>query len=250
MVTEKNTKVEILKAYDALLKKVQEEKAGVPKQVQEEKVKKEIVEKVAGINNENITKSIANLKSSLINSLDELQASLSGEFKKLEELRAAITIEKQYLEDLYSLSANTDSLAAMLLAQKEKKESFEQMMKEKEEAFNKEINEKKNQWEQEQAKHKTEEKEYADELVKRRKREEDEYQYTLKVTRQKEKDEYETKKASLEKELTDRRAAFEQEIAQREQTVKNAETELNELRKENAAFPALFEQKKKRSQKH
>jgi len=37
MVTEKNTKAEILEAYDALLKKVQEDKNNIPKQVQEEK---------------------------------------------------------------------------------------------------------------------------------------------------------------------------------------------------------------------
>ena len=160
MVTEKNTKAEILKAYDALLKKVQDEKADVPKRIQEEKVRKETVEKVADVNNDSIVKSITGLKSSLNNSLDELQLSLGGEFKKLEDIRAAITAEKQYLEDLYSLSANTDSLAAMLLAQKEKKDNFEQTMNEKDEVFNKEMNEKKAQWEQDQAKHKSAEKEY------------------------------------------------------------------------------------------
>jgi len=75
--------------------------------------------------------------------LDELQTHLVNEFKKLEEIRAAIAVEKQYLEDLYSLSANTDSLAAMLVVQKEKKEAFETSMKEREEAFNREMNEKK-----------------------------------------------------------------------------------------------------------
>ncbi|HBK30596.1 MAG TPA: hypothetical protein DDZ78_03090 [Porphyromonadaceae bacterium] len=237
MVTEKNTKAEILKAYDALLKKVQDEKADVPKRIQEEKVRKETVEKVADVNNDSIVKSITGLKSSLNNSLDELQLSLGGEFKKLEDIRAAITAEKQYLEDLYSLSANTDSLAAMLLAQKEKKDNFEQTMNEKDEVFNKEMNEKKAQWEQDQAKHKSAEKEYTDELAKRRKREEDEYLYTLKVTRQKDRDEYETKRAALEKELADRKVAFEQEMAQREQTVKASEDEFVRLREEGAGFP-------------
>ena len=185
MVTERNTKAEILKAYSALVKKVQEEKDNIPKQIQEEKTKKETVEKVTGVNNDSIVKNIVNLKSSLNNSLDELQLNLTGEFKKLEDIRAAISVEKQYLEDLYSLSANTDSLAAMLLVQKEKKESFEQMMKEKEETFNKEMSEKKAQWELEQAKNKTTEKEYIDDLTKQRKREQEEYQYTLKTTRQK-----------------------------------------------------------------
>ncbi len=241
MVTEKNTKAEILEAYDALLKKVQEDKNNIPKQVQEEKKKKEIVDKITNVSSEGISQGIANLKSSLITSLDELQTHLVSEFKKLEEIQAAIAVEKQYLEDLYSLSANTDSLAAMLLVQKEKKEAFETSMKEREEAFNREMDEKKVLWEEAKAKQKAEEKEYLDDLTKRRKREEDEYQYNLKITRQKEKDEYETKKAQLEKELIDRKNAFEQEISQREQAVKMAETELNGLRKETAEFSGELE---------
>ncbi|MDR1895624.1 MAG: hypothetical protein LBR10_02405, partial [Prevotellaceae bacterium] len=134
-ISNKSTKTEILEAYEALLKNVQQAKNEVPKQVQEEKHKKETVEKVSGITVEGIVKNIHNLKSNLSNSLDELQISLSNEFKKLEEIRAAIVIEKQSLEDLYSLSANTDSLAAMLLVHKEKKENFEKLMKEKEESF-------------------------------------------------------------------------------------------------------------------
>ncbi len=237
MVTEKNTKVEIFKAYESLLKQVQEEKSNIPKQVQEEKKKKEIVEKVTDVSSEGIAQGIAHLKSSLITSLDELQTHLGSEFKKLEEIRAAIVVEKQYLEDLYSLSANTDSLAAMLLAQKEKKEAFETFIREKEDTFNREMYEKKTLWEEEKVKQKAEEKEYLDDVTKRRKREEDEYQYTLKITRQKEKDEYETKRALLEKELADKKNAFEQEISQREQAVKMAETELNDLRKQAAGFP-------------
>jgi hypothetical protein len=45
-LSEKSTKAEILKAYDALLKNVQTANANVPKQVQEEKQKKETLGKV------------------------------------------------------------------------------------------------------------------------------------------------------------------------------------------------------------
>jgi hypothetical protein len=144
-VSEKNTKAEILKAYETLLKGVQTAKAEVPKQVQEEKQRKETLDKVAKITGEGIVKSITILKQDMSNSLDEILRSLSDEFKKLEEIRAAITLEKKSLEDLYSLSANTDSLAAMLLAQKEKKENFEKEMKQKEEAFTVEMTSKKEQ---------------------------------------------------------------------------------------------------------
>jgi len=240
-VTEKNTKAEILKAYEGLLKDVQKAKADVPKQIQEEKQRKETLDKVAKISNEAIVKNISALKADLANSLDEILKSLSDEFRKLEEIRAAITVEKKSLEDLYSLSANTDSLAAMLLVQKEKKETFEREMKDKSEAFATEMATQREQWEIVKTKQKTEEKEYADELNKRRKREEEEYVYNQKIHRQKEQDEYDTKKLQLEKELVDKKAKFEQDISLRELNLKNTEAELAELRKNNDEFPAKLE---------
>jgi len=229
-VTEKNTKAEILKAYDALLKNVQQEKADVPKQFQEEKQRKEKQEQVADLTNDCIVGTINELRKSLSSSLEELQEKLVDEFKKLEDIRSVIAIEKQTLEDIYSLNVTTDSLAAMLLAQKEKKEGFE-----------KEMAETTSRWEQEKAKQINEEKEYIDELTKRRKREEEEYQYTLKITRQKEKDQYEATKDVLEKALTTKKKEFEQSVANREEALKKAEDELAELRKNNSEFPARLE---------
>jgi hypothetical protein len=240
-VSEKSTKAEILKAYESLLKNVQQGKADNPKQMQEENHKKEIVEKVSGITNDSLVKSIAGLKSELNGSLDGILQHLSDEFRKLEEIRAAIAVETKTLDELYSLSATTDSLAAMLLVQKEKAESFEKAMREKETAFQNEMAEKKEQWELEKNKQKATEKEYIDEWAKRRKREEDEYTYSLKINRQKEQDEYDSRKNLLEKELTDKEAAFNRDIAQREAELKHAEAELTELRKSNAEFPAKLE---------
>jgi hypothetical protein len=240
-VSEKNTKSEILKAYEALLKDIQKAKAEVPKQIQETKQKAEILEKVSGITNEGIVKNVVDLKSNLNNSLDNVLQNLTNEFKKLEEIRAAIVLEKKTLEDLYSLSANTDSLATMLLVHKDKKENFEKTMKETENAFAIEMAEKKTQWELEKTKQKAAEKEYLDDLTKRRKREEEEYVYNLKIKRQKEQDEYDVRKSQLEKELVDKKTGFEQEISHREAALKNAEAELNELRKNNTEFPTKLD---------
>jgi hypothetical protein len=240
-VSTKNTKTEILEAYEKLLKDVRQAKTNVPKQIQEEKQKQETVKKAADITQISIMADINSLKSGLNKSLDDILSSLIREFQQLEDIRSAIKIEKQALEDLYGLSANTDSLAAMLLAQKEKKESFEREMSETKEDFAAEIKEKKAQWENEKNKQKAEEKEYLDELNKKRKREEEEYQYKLKISRQKEQDDYDTRKALLEKELAEKKNAFDHEIALREATVKNAEAELGELRKNNAEFPERLE---------
>ena len=240
-VSTKNTKTEILEAYETLLKEVQKAKANVPKQIQEEKQKQETVKKVTDITQNSIITDIGTLKSGLTKSLDDMLSGLTGEFQKLEDIRSAIKVEKQALEDLYELSANTDSLAAMLLAQKEKKEAFEKEMKDTKDTFTLEMNEKKAQWEYEKNKQKAEEKEYVEELNKKRKREEEEYQYKLKVSRLKEQDDYDNQKNLLEKELAAKKSAFEHEISIREAAVKNAETELAELRKNNTEFPDKLE---------
>ena len=117
-VTTKNTKTEILEAYEKLLKDVKIAKTNVPKQIQEEKQKTVTVQKVADITQTSIIDNIAMFKQSLTKSLDDILTKLTCEFQKLEDIRAAAAIEKQSLEDLYDLSANMDSLAAMLLVQK------------------------------------------------------------------------------------------------------------------------------------
>ena len=236
-ISGKNTKKEILEAYDELLEKVQNAKENMPKKVQEEKQRKEIVEKVADVSNKNITQGINNLKISLNNSLEELENNLITEFKKLEEIRSAITIEKQNLDDLYSLSTTTDSLAAMLLVQKEKKESFDAEINVEKEDFKQEMINLREQWKLEKEKQNIEQKENTELLKKNRLREEEEYKYNLKIARKKDTDEYETAKAKLEKELSEKKESFNLEMVKREADVANTEAELKELRKNNDEFP-------------
>ena len=240
-ISVKSTKAQILAAYDELLKKVQNAKAEVPKQVQEEKQREEKISKAAKVSENGIVSEITSLKNRVSTSLDDMGKKLLDEFKKLEEIREAITVEKENLEDLYSLSATTDSLSAMLLVQKEEKEKFEMEMKAAKEAFETEMKELREVWRVEKEKQLNEEKEYSDQLKKTRKREEEEYQYKQKIERQKDNDEYGAKKAKLENELSEKKAAFEQEMAAREANVKSAEQELEELRKSNEEFPVKLD---------
>ena len=240
-ITSKNTKAQIIEAYEKLLDKVKEVKSEVPKQMQEEKVRNEKVEKVAKVSSGGITTEISALKNKVGTSLEELEKKLSDEFNKLEDIREAIGIEEKNLEDLYALTATTDSLAAMILAQKEQKEGFEIETRAGKEGFEQEMSELRELWKAEKEKQINEEKEYQAEIKKNRLREEDEYQYKLKIERQKDKDLYESKKLKLETELSDNKAEFEQEIANREADIKEAEQELAELRKANKEFPVKLE---------
>jgi len=248
----KNTKNEILAAYEDLLKRVNDKKTDEPKKVQEAQKQEAVVKKAEGLSNETIIKGIAGLKVEITSALDKLGEKFVEEYKKFDELQQAIQTEKKNLEDLYQLSASTDSLSVMLLAQKEKKEQFEQematrkteldeKMKSEKERFDLEINEKKALWIKEQDAFLEKIKEENESTTKKRKREEEEYQYALQLTRKKEVDLYEEKKQKLEKELADKKMAFEKEVTERETNLKLAETELTELRSKNAAFPSELE---------
>lgn len=207
-----------------------------------------VVQKASESSSQGIIKNIADLKLSITGELEKVEDSLFSEFKRLSEIQQAIKIEKENLEELYQLSANTDSLAAILLAQKEKKRLFEEEMAQKEkdlmdrinserQKFDEEMGIKKTNWDKEKKEYELTFKEVQAEEKKKRQREEDEYIYKLKVERQKEEDEYLSKKEKLEKELAEQKASFEKEIKERELQIKTSEDELSTLRKQSEAFP-------------
>jgi hypothetical protein len=68
----KNTKSEILSAYEEMLKKVQDKKTDEPKKVQEQQKLENLVKKAATFSNESIVKGIAGLKVDLASTLDKL----------------------------------------------------------------------------------------------------------------------------------------------------------------------------------
>ena len=237
----KNTKNEILAAYDELLQKTQESKTEEPKKVQEKQIQETIVKTAAASSYDGIVKNLSNMKIELSSSLDKLGDRFVSEFKKFEELQQAIQIEKKTLEDLYQLSATTDSLSVMLLAQKEKKKQYEDEMAALKSKFEEDMSQSRLQWKKQQEETTEKLKEDADTLKKNRQRDEEDYQYTLKLTRKKETDLYEEKKAKLEKELAEKKATFEKDFAEREAKIKSSETELAELKARNEAFPAEME---------
>ena len=117
-----NTKAQIFEAYNKLLKQLEEKAADNPKEIKARVEKKQTVEKAAANNETAISKNIASLKASVSSVLENLEQSLNREYKRLSEIQEAIRIEQERLKELYDISANTDTLAAILLAQKEKKQ--------------------------------------------------------------------------------------------------------------------------------
>lgn len=236
-----STKTEILKAYNELLGKIQENKQENPKAEQEEKTKKAVVTEASGLTEEKIITQLSSLKININNTLDKIEDDLAGEYQRLLKIRDAIAIEEQRLKDLYQINAGADSLAAILTAQKERKQEFEREMADERAEFEEQMKIQKLNRDKETKLWEEKRKEAEESLKKQRTREEEEYQYNQQLARKKDKDQYEQKNSLLDKEITQKREAFETEINAREQSVAAAENELAILRTKAQSFPAELE---------
>jgi hypothetical protein len=237
-ITPSNTKTEILNAYNDLLGKIQESKQDNPKAEQEKKIRETIVTTAAELTDEKIIGQISSLKLALNSTLDKIEDDLAAEYQRLLKIREAISIEDQRLKDFYQINAGTDSLAAILVAQKEKKEEFEHEMALRKSEFEEQLKSEKLNRDKEIKLWEEKRKETEESLKKQRSREEEEYQYNLQLARKKDKDQYEQKKAMLEKELVQKKESIDNEINTREQIIAAAEKELFDLRSKAENFPA------------
>lgn len=236
-----NTKKEILDAYNELLKKKEAESNKHPKEEKADKQKVETIKNAASLSSEGIVKGLAEMKLQISDSIDKVEDTLLKEFQKLEKLQEAIQYESDYLEELYGIKANADSLAVLLTANKEKKEVFEKEIDDRQRAFEEVMQEKKDGWQKEQKERDLRWKEEENDRKKAISREEDEYKYTKTVTRKKEEDDYQIKKAGQEKELADKKLSVEKALSEREKSVAEKEQELDSLRKQVVDFPATLD---------
>jgi hypothetical protein len=237
----KNTKNQILTAYEDALKEIREMKSEDRKQVKERQEKASTVQSALSNTVENIVKNLGVVKLEVAHEFEGIESKLVSEYKRLETIERAIQIETQNVKELYEINRDADSLSALLRAQEDKRNSFESEIKGKREVWEKEASEQRAEWEEKKTTHELATKEQAAQIQKQRKREEEEYSYTQSVTRKKEQDEYLAQKKTLEKELTDKKALVEQDLAQRQKAVLEKEQEFLRLQKEVEAFPKRLE---------
>jgi hypothetical protein len=180
---------------------------------------------------------LAELKLSLVKSLEELEENLLSEHKKLSILQQAIALQNKELADIHEIKVNSDTLAALLFAHKEKSVAFDKDMKERQQAFEQEMLLKRNHWKKEQDDLEMARKEQEALTKKMRQREEEEYSYHRDLSRKKEKDQYESETQKLNEELTLKRISLDKEFAAREAIISAQEQEFNKLKEAAEKFP-------------
>lgn len=238
-----NTKQEMLQAYNALLKELEEKQEGEmkPEKKIEEKKIREAVQVAESLTAEGVGKEIAGLKLEIGKTLTRISDQLEGEVNRFVATRNAIAAKEKELGELYEIEKTAMSLAALIEAQNQKRQEFNAEMETKREALRQEIDTTRAAWKKEQEEYNAAVKERDVAEKKRQTREKEEFEYAFKREQQLANERFTYEKAKLEKELKDKKEQMEQELNSREAKIAEKEAELNELRKQAAQFPKELE---------
>jgi len=172
-ISEKNTKTEIIEAYNEVLAKLKEQKAVNQQAVKKETEVKESLKEASANSIDDIVRNLAGLKVQIVKTIDDLEEKMIAEYRKFSGLQQAATEEARILDELYGVQAEADSLAALVQAQKEKKASFEAQMEQTKASFDEDMSEKRQYWKKEQEEFDLAKKERDAQLKKDRLREEE-----------------------------------------------------------------------------
>jgi len=238
-----NTKKEMLDAYNALLKQLQEKREAElkPEKRIEEKKKREVVEVAEALSSEGVVKEIGNLKLEIGKMLTHISDGLEEEVSKFNQIKKAIEIKDEEVKELYEIERSAETLAALIEAQNQKRQEFESEMDARKQELTQEIQAMREDWGKEKKRHEAEIKERDAAEAKRREREKEEYGYSFKREQQLAKNKFEDEKAKMEKEIQLKKEQMEKELTEREKAVAEREEELGELQKKVIAFPKEME---------
>jgi hypothetical protein len=242
-LTEKNTKQEMMEAYQTLAKQLEEKRASElnPEKRLEEKAVEEAVKTAVALAPDNIDREIGALKAEIGKMLAEIAEKLALESGKFRHVQKAVESKHRELQELYGIEKTAVTLAALLEAQVQKKRDFEEEMTRDRESLTLEINSARMEWEKEQKAREAELKERDAIDKKARDREKESFDYAFKRDQQAMRDKFNDEKATLEKEILRKKETADRDLAEREKSLAEKEKELTELRARAAAFPKELE---------
>ena len=194
-----------------------------PKEEQKRIEQKKMVAQAEALSAEEMDKFAREIMGGFERSVALFQSQLREGFETLRTLDETIKIKEAWIEDLYAIQSNADSLSTLILAQKKQKEEAQLELDEMRTKLEREIEETREAWLREQEQYKDSVKQEEATAALLRKREEDEYEYTTSQRRRKEEDAFRERLDAEERELSERRQDFERTAAERERALAEAE---------------------------
>ena len=242
-LTDKNTKQEMLEAYQSLVKQLEEKRQAElnPERRLEDRKADEAVKVAAAVAADGIDREIGGLKSEIGKMLAEVSEKLAAEAGRFRSLQKAVEAKEGDLRELYGIEKSASALAALIEAQNQKRRDFEVEMTQQREELKCETDETRLAWQKEHQAHEGELRERDTAEKKAREREKEQFEYAFKREQQSLRDKLNDERATLEKELRLKKETTEKELADRERVLVEKEDELNALRAKTAAFPNELE---------
>jgi len=241
-----NTKKELLEAYE----EAKEQFETLSKDLLDaEKARKRLEKKVAAATadaqaEQDPLKRLHDLRGTLSRELTELAERFETEIETYRKIQSAIETKNEELNTIYGVETAASDLAALIDAQRVKKEQFERDMQDQKGAFEAEMEEIRTQWQREKADLDRRAKEHAEAIDKQRQREKEEYEYTFARDKAQRKNALDDELQTLEKGLALKRSEFENEsqnrtaeLDTREESIASREKEMETLQKEVESFP-------------
>ena len=238
MISHPESKEQILSAFQKLLaeKKKYDSKVST-KEEEAEKVKnKELIEVASTYTVDSIVNGMASLQLNFGGIINDLSERLTTEVDKLDELKRAIAIEKQSLENLQEIRLVADALYILNQEHQEKLETLDNQTATQKEAIEKEQTQLRKAWEKEQAEFEVAVAEESEILVKKRTEEKADYTYEIERLRKVELDEYEEAKRQQERELSEDNKEKQKDWTVRETYLNENQAEFEENEKKIAGF--------------
>lgn len=233
-----DSKAKIMQSFQQILAEKQNIKSKVAtKEEEAEKEKgKQILETAASYTTDSIVKGLAELQLDFGSIINQLSEKLNTESEKLEELKRAIEIENQHLQELQKIRVVADALHILTQEHQEKLSFLEQNFTQDQEALVKDIATKRKAWQKEEQEYEIVFQEQNELLIKQREQEAADYQYELERQRQIEADEYEEMKRKLERALQVLNQEKEKEWQERESYLAENQADFEKNRKKVAGF--------------
>lgn len=273
----KNTKNEMLDAYEALVKelasfesqaktaqkeldkakqeqnKLQQQLANLPAPAQNNAPQSQMQTKVVyempkTTDVAGIIAYLQNVQQGISPALSEISAKMTIEAEALAELQETIHEKKENLAKLYDLKVENGILDELITDYEEKQAQYAEEQQKIQEAYQQDLAERQKAWQKEQKiKHRQigERNEKADLEYQRNLKE---HNYDLQLNRNLEKDNYGQKTKALQQILIDLREQQDETWANQEKQVKDRENEFERLKKEAEEIPSRLEKEIKKAE--
>jgi hypothetical protein len=269
--TEKNTKTEILTAFDELLKQQNEvlkQNRALETQLREQAASPPAVPVNSKATIEKSTSSSDPMAASAITSRQKMESIITGlnqlqlgfgsaasdlsekltlEAFKLQDVQAAVTAEVEQLEALHDLQADDCNVETLIQQYEDSFKTFSEELEQRQDTLDQELTQARKAWAKEQEEQQRQVKERNESTRKTQGREEQEYRYDLELERKLADDEHEQEQTRLYAELEELQQTQAKRWTEREKAISERETQFTELKTKFEAIPKDLEAAVKRA---